>query len=282
MQGGKVPQGDRSRSQRSRWYSDGGSGVPIFLVFCPHTTYYDSYIMLKTATWEKGRIMDAATVQEIKGFFQEIRELYRETDRKFQETDRKFQETDRKFQETDRKIEETARQMKETDQRLDKKFQETDRKIQATNRQIKETSKRVGALSNRLGEFVEEMVRPGVERLFQERGIDVSMTSRDVSYHNGRDGIEVDLLVRNGTDVVLIECKSKLSQEHVGDHLERLSKFKKYFPEYADKRVMGAVAAMVIPESVEKYACKKGLFVMAQSGEVITILNDENFEPACF
>ncbi len=205
--------------------------------------------------------MDQATVQEIKGFFQEIRELYRETDRKFQETDRKFQETD---------------------QRLDKKFQETDRKIQATNRQIKETSKRVGALSNRLGEFVEEMVRPGVERLFQERGIDVSMTSRDVSYHNGKDGIEVDLLVRNGTDVVLIECKSKLSEEHVGDHLERLSKFKKYFPEYADKRVMGAVAAMVIPESVEKYACKKGLFVMTQSGEVMTILNDENFTPAYF
>ncbi|PID99834.1 MAG: DUF3782 domain-containing protein, partial [Acidobacteria bacterium] len=195
---------------------------------------------------EGGIIMDAATVQEIKGFFQEIRELYRETDRKFQETDRKFQETDRK--------------------------------IQATNRQIKETSKRVGALSNRLGEFVEEMVRPGVEKLFQERGIDVSMTSRDVSYHNGKDGIEVDLLVRNGTDVVLIECKSKLSEDHVNDHLERLSKFKKYFPEYADKNLMGAVAAMVIPESVGKYACNHGMFVLAQSGEVMTILNDENFK----
>ncbi len=198
--------------------------------------------------------MDQATVQEIKGFFQEIRELQRKTDRQFQETDL----------------------------RLEKKFQETDRKIQETNRQIRETSKRVGTLSNRLGEFVEEMVRPGVEKLFQERGIDVSMTARDVSYHDGKDGIEVDLLVRNGTDVVLIECKSKLSEEHVGDHLERLSKFRKYFPEYADKRVMGAVAAMVIPESIERYACKKGLFVLAQSGEVITILNDENFEPAYF
>ncbi len=161
-------------------------------------------------------------------------------------------------------------------------YQETDRKIQAINRQIKETSKRVGALSNRLSEFVEEMVRPGVEKLFQERGIDVIMTARDVSYHNSKDYIEVDLLVRNGTDVVLIECKSKLSQEHVDDHLERLAKFKKYFPEYSDKKVMGAVAAMVIPESVRKYACKHGLFVLAQNGEVITILNDKNFEPAYF
>ncbi len=227
--------------------------------------------------------MDAATVQEIKGFFQEIRNLYRETDQRMhkmsQESDQKFKEarqamreqsmkTERMFQETDRKFQET-----------DRKIQETDRQIQETDRQVKETSKKVGQLSNRLGEFVEEMVRPGVERLFQQRGIDVSMTSRDVSYHNGKDGIEIDLLVRNGTDVVLIECKSKLSEEHVGDHLERLAKFKKYFPEYAEKKVMGAVAAMVIPESVERYACKKGLFVIAQSGEVITILNDKDFTP---
>ncbi len=223
--------------------------------------------------------MDAATVQEIKGFFQEIRELYKETDQQLkrmsQETDRKFRETDRQMQETDRKFRETDRKMQETDRQM----QETDRKIQETGRLVKETSKKVGALSNRLGEFVEEMVRPGVEKLFQQRGIDVSMTSRDISYHNGKDGIEIDLLVRNGSDVVLIECKSKLSEEHVGEHLERLAKFKNYFPEYRDKRVMGAVAAMVIPESVAKYAAKKGFFVLAQSGEAMTILNKESFTP---
>ena len=45
---------------------------------------------------------------------------------------------------------------------------------------------------------------------------------------------------------------------------------------------MGAVAAMVIPEDVGKYAYKKGLFVMAQHGEFMTILNDEKFEPEVF
>ncbi len=173
----------------------------------------------------------------------------------------------------------TVQEIKGFFQEIRELYRETDRKIQATDRQIKETSKRVGALSNRLGEFVEEMVRPGVEKLFQEWGIDVSMTSRDVSCHDGKESIEVDLLVRNGTDVVLIECKSKLSEDHINDHLERLSKFKKYFPEYADKRLMGAVAAMVIPESVERYACTKGLFVLTQSGEVITLLHDKKFEP---
>lgn len=45
---------------------------------------------------------------------------------------------------------------------------------------------------------------------------------------------------------------------------------------------MGAVAAMVIPEDVARYAYKKGLFVITQSGEVMTILNDEQFEPKIF
>ncbi len=158
-------------------------------------------------------------------------------------------------------------------------YRETDRKFQETDRQIKETNKKIGELGNRLGEFVEEMVRPCAAKLFQERGVDASMTAKEVSFDNGEDGIEIDLLVRNGTDMVAVECKSKLDTDDVNLHLERLAKFKKYFPEYADKRVMGAVAAMVIPRDVAKYAYRKGLFVMAQSGEIMTILNDENFEP---
>ncbi len=205
--------------------------------------------------------MDQTTVQEIKGFFQEIRELYRETDQRMKETDRRMKETDQRMKETDRQMKETALRIKETDQQ-----------IQATNRQI-------GKLTSRLGEFVEEMVRPGVEKLFQERGIDVTMTTSGTSVSTHEGGIEIDILVRNGKEIILIECKSKLHKDDVDEHLERLAKFKKYFPEYADKRVMGAVAAMVIPENIGKYAYKKGLFVMAQHGEFMTILNDEAFTP---
>ncbi len=205
--------------------------------------------------------MDQATVQEIKGFFQEIRELYRETDRKFQET---------------REI------MRQQSRETDRKFQETDRKFQETREIIKETSKKVGELSNRLGEFVEEMVRPGVEKLFQERGIDVHSQIGPMKASNADGGIQVDLAVRNTTEMVLIECKSKLSEDDINDHLERLAKFKKYFPEYTDKKLMGAMAAMVIPENVAKYSYKQGLFVIAQTGEIMTILNDEKFNPKVF
>lgn len=43
---------------------------------------------------------------------------------------------------------------------------ETDRKFQAISRQV-------GHLGNRLGDFVQEMVRPALVRLFRPRGLDV-------------------------------------------------------------------------------------------------------------
>ena len=44
-------------------------------------------------------------------------------------------------------------------------------------------------------------------------------------------------------------------------------------------KLMGAVAAMVIPDNVGKYAYKKGLFVLCQKGDSMVILNDAKFEP---
>jgi hypothetical protein len=65
----------------------------------------------------------------------------------------------------------------------------------------------------------------------------------------------------------------------VREHLDRLGKFKAIFPEYADRKVVGAVAGIVIDEGADRFAYKHGLFVIAQSGEMVTILNDEDFHP---
>ncbi len=181
---------------------------------------------------------------EVLYFFQEIKDLYRETERFMKEqsleTDRRFKETDRRFKETDKKI---------------------------------------GKLTNRLGEFIEEMVRPSVVRLLRERGIAVHSVSRNVYVERAGESAEFDLLVVNDGEMVAVECKSSLSIDDVNEHLERLGKIKRLLPHYANMRVMGAVAAMVIQENVARYAFKKGLFVMGQSGEAMKILNSEQFRP---
>jgi hypothetical protein len=82
------------------------------------------------------------------------------------------------------------------------------------------------------------------------------------------------------SEVIAVDCKSTLSLDDIREHLERLAKLKKLLPAYAGKRVMGAVTAMVLPDNVAAYAYRCGLFVIAQTGEHLTIRNDDQFTPA--
>ena len=175
----------------------------------------------------------------------ELAQSQKETDRKFQETDRKFQENSIQFLETDRKI--------------------------------KEVSKNIGKLGNRLGEFIEDALRPAVVRLFQQRGIDVHEVHQNITASRDNEGLEIDLLVVNNSEIVAVECKSNLGIDDINAHLERLTKLKRLLPTYADKRVLGAVASMVIADNVAQYAFRKGLYVIGQSGEHLQIRNAEDF-----
>ena len=163
----------------------------------------------------------------------------------------------------------------------DKRAAEADKRAAELEKQMKELAKQLGGHANRLGEFVQEMVRPAVVRLFKERNLPVHQVAGNVEAEgeDGQSGIEIDLLVVNTDTLIAVECKSKLTQDDVDEHLERLAQFKHYFPKYVGYTVLGAVAGMVIAKEVSRYAHKKGLFVLAQSGETIEIRNPSAFEP---
>ena len=178
-------------------------------------------------------------------------------------------------QEVERAIQELWALFEETD----KKFKETDKKIEQTSREVAETTRNVNALTGKWGKFVEGLVAPGAVRMFKERGIEVKETyTRAESHRNGKK-MEIDVLVVNETCVVAIEVKSTLKVEDVDDHLEKLRRFREFFPRFQDKKVVGAVAGIAIEEASDRYAYRQGLFVIGQMGETVNILNDEKFEP---
>ena len=116
---------------------------------------------------------------------------------------------------------------------------DTDRRFKETELKIKEVTANIGRLGNRLGEFIEEAVRPAAVRLFRERGIEIHEVQQNVSVQRGDEGLEVDLMVVNDFDLVAVECKSNLKQQDIDEHLSRLSKIKRLLPKYANSRVMG-------------------------------------------
>jgi hypothetical protein len=195
--------------------------------------------------------------------------------RLFQATDHKFQETDRKFQESDRRLQETERIIKEGQQEVKDIQKETALAIKAVNTSI-------GNLGNRLGQFVEEAVRPAAVRLFRECGIDVHEVYQNVISKRDHESLEIDLLVVNDNDAIVIECKSNLSIDDVNEHLARMAKVKRLLPRYKTNRVLGAVAGMVIPENVAQYAIRKGLYVIGQNGDHLELRNGQAFSPTAW
>nr|VFJ62273.1 MAG: hypothetical protein BECKFW1821C_GA0114237_100219 [Candidatus Kentron sp. FW] len=230
-------------------------------------------------TWIQIKETNRQRSQEAERRMEEIDRLKEENDRRKEENDRLKEENDRRKEENDRRkeendrlIEETRMQIKETDRQM----KETDRKILEMNR---ETSKKIGELGNRLGDFVQEMVRPAVVKLFQAQGIDVREVHPNVSVRRNGEGIEVDLFVVDDRQAIAVECKSHASADDIREHLERLSRFKDFFPRYRDVELMGAMAAMVMPDEVARYAYHQGLYVLTQSGETVKVRNDAAFKP---
>jgi len=211
-----------------------------------------------------------ALIQEVGEKQKETARQMEETDRKMQETDRQMKETDRKMQETDRIVKEVSASQKETAQQM----KETDRKMQETGRRIDEYNRRFGEFTNRFGEVVEYMIAPNLRDKFKELDLDFPKANSGTRVDDQKNNIhfEIDVMLENGDKAMLVEVKTKLTTEHVKDHIKRLEKMRTYANLHEDKRIfLGAVAGVVMTSNVKTYALKQGLFVVEPSGETFFI-----------
>jgi hypothetical protein len=140
-----------------------------------------------------------------------------------------------------------------------------------------------GLFGDQWGKMLEALVQPSALRLFQARGIPVRrLHQRSKAQLNGGN-MEVDLILEDGADLVVVEVKSKLTIEAVDDLLADLAQFTDYFPSYRGYAIYGAVAGLHIVESADRYAYRRGLFVLAVGGEgMVQMLNDDKFKPRNF
>ncbi len=220
-----------------------------------------------------------AATDEERSHSDEIREiwkLFRETDRRFKETE-KMLVTESK--EMNRKFDETNRRFKETEKMIVKESKETDRLFKESADQLKATQKKVEALIGKCTLYAEMLVSPSGIRMFRERGVNVEWASQKVTVHRGGEEMTIAALFVSYEDILPIMIRSTLSVDDVNEHIERLRIFKRFFPEYKDKNVLGAVAGIVFNGNSDKFAYKQGLFVIGQTGDTVHILNDEQFKP---
>ncbi len=178
-----------------------------------------------------------------------------------------------------------ALESKEIDKRLDKNFKEVLQMFKETDRRFKETDKKInqvhGLFTSQWGKLVEAIVRPASLKLFRERGIDVSRTHEATIVEIDKiKKAEYDAILANGSEVVIVEVKTTLRVKDVKYFIKKMGEVKTYMPDYANKKVYGAMAAISFDRDADEFAMKQGLFVIKSSGEgVLTIANVKDFKP---
>ena len=166
-------------------------------------------------------------------------------------------------------------------QQMRESQQESQRKMDESNRELKnrmdESQRRIeknlGGLGNSLGRLTETLFTNELWKKFSDIGFPVTGQSSHRKFCDEKQVLaEADLFIENGEYVIAVEIKTDLCVSDVNEHLERIEIIRQYFDARGDKRkIVGAVAGGVVSENVLKYAQRKGLYVVLQTGDSVVI-----------
>ncbi|MDR0668618.1 MAG: hypothetical protein LBF95_00930 [Treponema sp.] len=204
-----------------------------------------------TNTGETAETAEGLSYEKVWAMFREIAERQAETGKQIRELSK----------EADRRQAETALQMRETD-----------RKMQETDRIVKELSKNIGGLHNAFGKWTEELVSAKLWEKFNEMGYKFTHGGPRKFWEGSRTVAQVDMLLENGEYAMPVEIKAELSIGDVDVHITRIERVREQLDKRGDRRkLVGAIAGMVVGEAARKYAQEKGLYVLEQSGDMVEV-----------
>ncbi len=167
------------------------------------------------------------------------------------------------FKEFKNEMREFKNEMKEFKNRMDK--------------EVKRMNKQWGELANKMGTIVEDIIfpatRPVIRKYFRCDPIDLMM---NVERKRDSRREEFDVVAVCEDKVFLIEVKSTLRQEHIGQVKENAERFKELFPEYKDKELILILGTLSIKRELFNQLTKEGIYGMAyREWKYMDILNFE-------
>ena len=190
------------------------------------------------------------------------------------------EKTDEQLQRTDEQILQLRESQKKTDEQilqLKESQKETDVLLKKTIKKLGEIGRQLGDLGLVQGEVAEDLFYRNIRNLFKSRNLTFKYLKRNLKK---KDVGEYDIVAADGDAVLVIEVKNKLAKRMVDDFIkEKLPKFKEAFPQYSEYRLLGGIGALVVKDSVGRYAEKAGLYVLTQTSEGgATLINKKNFQ----
>lgn len=207
----------------------------------------------------------------------------RELDEQFKETDRRIRENSEQLKETQKQLKEMYAETREMYAETREMFAETDRQVKGMYAETKEmfadTTRRVEKMFAETnesirrvsveflgvtGHIVEGLVSSSNVNIFKEAGYDLHDSGKNLKRELPSENkkIEVDALLSNESVVIPVEVKAHFTKKKVKRFIRKMEMFKKFFPEYADKEVVVAIAAIHYKGDADTFAHDEGLLVI--------------------
>ena len=198
--------------------------------------------------------------------------------------------TERIMERMDRAQQEGERDRQAIREQMDRAEQEGERARQAIREEgererramMREFNKSRGEMANKLGTVVEDFVAPSIPRLAREVlgcGDQVSFAVRVYRYRDNDRGREreFDALYVGTRAVLLNETKSTALSEYCREFVEFLrdDEFVRYFPELKGKPIVPVFSSLSIPDNVETYLTRHGVYAVAMGDEAMQVINLE-------
>jgi len=215
----------------------------------------------------------------------EINEERKASDKRIEESRR---ESDKRIEvyrrESDRRMEESRKKTeREVEEMLAKTHSEVKEMLAETHREVKEMFAETNASIRRVsveflgvtGHIVEGLVSSSTEKIFKDAGFDLHDSGKNLRRELASEDkqMEVDAMLGNEKLVVPVEVKANFTKKKVKRFLHKMEMFRKFFPEYADKEVIAAIAAINYEAGVADFAHEEGLLVIRVSSDDIFSLD---------
>ncbi len=152
-----------------------------------------------------------------------------------------------------------------------------------SQRDIKEMKQQWGALANKMGTLVEDIiapaVRPVMQKFFGEEILFITINTRKTDKALNLKG-EFDVIAASDSYVFVIETKSNPNHEYI-DHFKtsKLPRFRVLFPEFKDLKLIPVFSTLRFEQVTIDYATRHGIYAMAyREWEYMDIINFENIQ----
>jgi len=153
----------------------------------------------------------------------------------------------------------------------------------------REMNRRWGALANKMGTMAEDLVAPSIPRIMRTilgcpDGVieQMAVRVRRRSHLDRGRSHEFDVIAACGDYFLINETKSSLDPKDVSDFVKTLSSVREFFPEQADRQIVGVIASLYVDESLARHAERNGLIVLSFGEDGMDVRNTEGFRPHLF